>query len=65
MQDVLAKKYPGVVVNCIVAPGMNGVELTEGTPYADDPQAKADLLAMVGEIMAGNVVGPWTFVIAE
>ena len=65
IQDVLAKKYPGVVVNCIVAPGMNGVELTEGTPYADDPQAKADLLAMVEEIMAGNVVGPWTFVIAE
>ncbi len=65
LQDVLAKKYPGLVVNCIVAPGMNGLELAEGTPYADDLQAKADLLAMVEEIMAGSVVGPWTFVIAE
>jgi hypothetical protein len=65
IQNILEHKYPGIKINCIVAPGMNGLELTEGTPYEDDPQAKADLLAMVEEIMSGSVVGPWSFVIAE
>ncbi len=65
IQNILEHKYPGIKINCIVAPGMNGLELTEGTPYEDDPQAKADLLAMVEKIMSGNIVGPWTFVIAE
>ena len=65
IQNILEHKYPGIEINCIVAPGMNGLELTEGTSFADDPQAKRDLLAMVEEIMAGSVVGPWSFVIAE
>jgi hypothetical protein len=65
LQDVLEKKYPGLKLNCIAGQGLNAVELMEGTPFADDPQAKNDFMALLQELVPEGMAGPWSFVIME
>lgn len=65
IQDQLAKKYPGLVLNCIVGPGRNGIDFTEGTPFSDNPEARNELNFWMKQALAEAIVGPWEFDIVD
>ena len=65
IEEVLSGDYPGLKLECQTGENSTGYRISEESGYADDPEAKQAVEAMIEEAASGKLTGLWTLEVSR